>query len=59
MINIMEELKKMSQKKGFENKDDFQRSLEKCKDITLSHGDAEFLTELYFKAKNCTFATRF
>lgn len=52
MINIIEELKKMSQKRGYENKDDFQQLLERCKDITLSNEDAEFLIELYFKAKN-------
>lgn len=52
MINIIEELKKMSQKRGYENKDDFQQLLERCKDITLSNEDVEFLIELYFKAKN-------
>ncbi|KOR90705.1 hypothetical protein AM231_09335 [Paenibacillus solani] len=52
MINIIEELKKMSQKRGFENKDDFHQLLERCKDITLSNEDADFLIELYSKAKN-------
>lgn len=48
MINIVEELKKMSHKRGFENKDDFQQLLERCKDITLSNEDVDFLIELYF-----------
>ncbi|WP_313638032.1 hypothetical protein [Paenibacillus sp.] len=52
MPDIIEELKKMSQKKGFENKIDFQRLLEKCKTIALSSADVEFLTELYSLAKN-------
>ncbi|OAB32984.1 hypothetical protein [Paenibacillus glacialis] len=52
MPDIIEELKKMSQKKGFENKTDFQQLLEKCKTITLSSTDVEFLTELYSLAKN-------
>ncbi|WP_018758513.1 hypothetical protein [Paenibacillus terrigena] len=52
MPDIIEELKKMSQKKGFENKTDFQQLLEKCKTIALSSEDVEFLTELYSLAKN-------
>ena len=52
MTDIIEELKKMSQKKGFENKTDFQQLLEKCKTIALSSADVEFLTELYSLAKN-------
>lgn len=52
MTDIIVELKKMSQKKGFENKDDFQQLLEKCKDIELTSTDVDFLTELYFSAKN-------
>ena len=52
MKDIIVELKKMSQKKGFENKDDFQQLLEKCKDIELTSTDVDFLTELYFPAKN-------
>jgi len=52
MPDIIEELKKMSQKKGFENNTDFQQLLEKCKTIALSSEDVEFLTELYSLAKN-------
>lgn len=52
MPDMIEELRKMSQKKGFENKIDFQQLLEKCKTIALSSADAEFLTELYSLAKN-------
>ncbi|WP_340003653.1 hypothetical protein MHH52_16570 [Paenibacillus sp. FSL K6-0276] len=51
MSDVVEELKKMSQKKGFENKIDFQQLLEKCKTIALSSADVEFLTELYSLAK--------
>ncbi|WP_339269072.1 hypothetical protein [Paenibacillus sp. FSL R5-0470] len=51
MPDIIEELKKMSQKKGFENKVNFQQLLEKCKTIALSSADVEFLTELYSLAK--------
>ncbi len=49
MINIIEELKKMSQKRGYENKDDFQQLLERCKDITLSN-EARLIT---IKNMNC------
>ncbi|AJS57229.1 hypothetical protein [Paenibacillus sp. IHBB 10380] len=51
MPDVVEELKKMSQKKGFENKIYFQQLLEKCKTIALSSADVEFLTELYSLAK--------
>lgn len=52
MTGIIEELKRMSQQKGYENKDDFQQTLEKCRDVALSNTDVEFLSELYFVSKN-------
>ncbi|OME92301.1 hypothetical protein BK123_17000 [Paenibacillus lautus] len=48
----MKSLRKCPKKEGLKKKDNFHQLLERCKDITLSNEDVEFLIELYFKAKN-------